>query len=116
MEKKLLNSGVEYVSLSGHLNGLNAEKHQQSLEQLLEGAHCSTLVADMAAVESMDSAGLMALVSVLNTAQECGKTFALTNVPQPIQIILELSKFDQVVDVVDGVIQPKVKPEPAIAA
>ncbi|MEO1522564.1 MAG: STAS domain-containing protein [Cyanobacteria bacterium J06633_2] len=105
MNKKLLNSGVECARLSGHLNDLNAEELQQSLEQVLKNQHCSMLVADMTDVESLDSAGLVALISVLNVASENGKTFALANVPQSIQIILELSQVDQAVDVVDGIIQ-----------
>jgi anti-anti-sigma factor len=117
MNKQLLNSGVECIKLSGHLNSLNADELQQSLEEVLSSSQCSTLVADMADVESLDSTGLMVLVAVLNKAHEHGKAFALSNIPQPIQIILELTQFDQVVEVVDDIVaQPQEAPLAAVAA
>ncbi|MEM9450614.1 MAG: STAS domain-containing protein [Cyanobacteria bacterium P01_E01_bin.6] len=104
MKKVLQKPSVDYVKLSGHINDLNAEELQQDLMQRLVNSRCSVVVADMSGVESLDSGGLMALVSVLHSAHESGKSFALANVPQSIQIILELSQLDQAFDFVDDVL------------
>ncbi len=89
-------SQIEVFQLSGHINASNVEDCQKSLTDALSSSTCTTFLADMQHVESLDSAGLMALVAALNYAQEQDKTFTLINVSDELRIIFELTQLDQV--------------------
>jgi anti-sigma B factor antagonist len=88
---------------SGHINASNAEKFQQELSDLVTSTQCTSLMVDMGAVESLDSAGLMALVATLNQAQQMQKTFEICNIPPSIQIIFELTQLDQAFNILEQV-------------
>jgi anti-anti-sigma factor len=57
------------------------------------------LLVDMSQVESLDSAGLLALVSTLTLAQQIDKQFALCHVSASIRIIFELTQLDRVFEI-----------------
>lgn len=95
MQQNLNNSQSEIFQLSGHINASNVEECQQTLIDALSSSACSTFVVDMQHVESLDSAGLMALVAALNFAQEQGKAFTVVNVSDALRIIFELTQLDQ---------------------
>ncbi|MGG6293168.1 STAS domain-containing protein [Leptolyngbya sp. AN02str] len=87
----------------GHINASNAAQLQQELSDLVTSVHCDSLIVDMSEVESLDSAGLMALVATLNRAQQLHKTFGICKVPPSIQIIFELTQLDQAFNIFDQV-------------
>lgn len=104
MQQVLINSDVDCIKLSGDLSASNAENLQNELRRVLLQRRCPFLVADMTDVESLDSAGLMALVATLNLAQEHGKSFVLAGISPSIQIIFELTKLDQAFEVRDDLL------------
>lgn len=116
MKQALTNASNDCIQLSGVLDAQNASSLQQELETALSQGRGSVLVADMSNVESIDSDGLMVLLSVLNRAQEQGKSFALTGVTPPVQIVLEVTKLAQVVDIVDDAMVPQPEQPIAVAA
>ncbi|MBD2328992.1 STAS domain-containing protein [Alkalinema sp. FACHB-956] len=77
-----------------------SELHSQLTQAVLSN-HCDALVVDMSQVESLDSAGLMALVSTLHLAQKENKRFTLCALPAPIRIIFELSQLDRAFEILD---------------
>lgn len=87
---------------SGHINASTAIAFKLQLSELLASEQYTALLLDMSAVESLDSAGLMALVAALNQAQQSGKRFGLCQVPPSIQIIFELTQLDQAFHSIDG--------------
>ncbi|HEY9624922.1 MAG TPA: STAS domain-containing protein [Crinalium sp.] len=87
---------------SGHLNAANVETFRQELLDTVSSQNASCVLVDMAAVESLDSAGLMVLVSALTTAQQSSKRFALCNVSSSIRIIFELTQLDRVFEMFDS--------------
>jgi len=116
MQQVLANPNVDCVKLSGHFNASNSETLQSDLQQRLLASHCSVMVLDMSDVESLDSDALMALVTVLNLAQEHGKSFALAGISPAVQIILEMTKLDQAFEVRDDLLQVQPVTPVALAA
>jgi anti-sigma B factor antagonist len=87
---------------SGHMNASTADAFKHQLSELLASEKHTALLLDMSAVESLDSAGLMALVAALNLAQQTGKRFGLCQVPPSIQIVFELTQLDRAFHSIDG--------------
>ena len=87
------------VHLQGHLNAANASQLQERLAVAVVSEANASLLVDMSAVESLDSAGLMVLISTLTLAQRLNKRFGLCAVSPSIQIIFELTQLDRVFEI-----------------
>lgn len=86
------------IRLEGHLDASNAGDLSAQLTSAVESADAEMIVVDMKKAESLDSAGLMALVSALRLAQTIGRQFVLCSVSPTIRIIFELTQLDRVFD------------------
>lgn len=86
----------------GSLNAANAAEFQQDLTTALQDSHTQALIVNLGQIESLDSAGLMALVSSLKLAQKLGCVMSLCSVPPAIKIIFELTQLDQVFEILDS--------------
>lgn len=89
-------SGMTVVQPNGVLNAANAAALQSQLAREITIDTTSGLIVDMSHVESLDSAGLVSLVSVLRLARRLSKRFCLCSVPPSIRIVFELTQLDQV--------------------
>ena len=58
-------------------------------------------VIDLAAVDFMDSSGLVALVTGLKAARQSGCRLVLCNVQAPVRLIFELTQLDLVFEIFD---------------
>ncbi|WP_066377894.1 MULTISPECIES: STAS domain-containing protein [unclassified Anabaena] len=87
---------IAVIRPQGYLNATNALELERDLSTTLSQDEVASLLVDLSTVESLDSAGLMALVSALKSAQSLGKGFRLYAVPPAIKIIFELTQLDQV--------------------
>lgn len=96
MHSILTNAKMTVVQPSGHFNASNAVALRQQLMEAVSSRQSPNLLVDMSKVESLDSAGLMALVSALNLAQGLEQRFSLCSVAPSIRIIFELTQLDQV--------------------
>lgn len=56
-------------------------------------------VIDLAAVDFMDSSGLVSLVTGLKAAHQSGCRLVLCNVKAPVRLILELTQLDSVFEI-----------------
>jgi len=92
------NSLYTIVSLEGHLDASTATELTDRLTAAVESESASTVIVNMEKAESLDSAGLMALVSALRLAQRIGREFVLCSVSPAIRIIFELTQLDRVFD------------------
>ncbi|HEY9644881.1 MAG TPA: STAS domain-containing protein [Chroococcidiopsis sp.] len=99
MQSVLTKSHMSVVKPSGHINAANAADFQQELTSVLSSRQASTVLVDMAQVESLDSAGLMALVAALTTAQQMGLRFALCGISPSIRIIFEVTQLDRAFEI-----------------
>jgi anti-anti-sigma factor len=102
MQSVLAQSPVTIVQPCGHLNASNAAGLQQQLMVAVSTQSSSAVLVDMSQVESLDSAGLMALVSALTRSQRLNQQFGLCCVSPSIRIIFELTQLDRVFEIFDS--------------
>jgi anti-anti-sigma factor len=92
-------SKTAIVQPGGHIGSANAAALQQQLAEAISAQECTSLLVDMSKVESLDSTGLMALVSTLTLAQRLDKQFGLFGISPAVRIVLELTQLDRIFDI-----------------
>ena len=102
MQSLLVRPQAAIIRPCGSLNAATAPEFQHQLHTAILSEQTSALVIDMSQVESLDSAGLMALVSTLNLAQAHQKRLSLCSVTVSIRIVFELTQLDQVFEIFDN--------------
>ncbi|ABA20903.1 Anti-Sigma-factor antagonist (STAS) domain protein [Trichormus variabilis ATCC 29413] len=90
---------IQVIRPYGCLNATNALEFEQDLTKTLAKEDISSLWVDLADVESLDSSGLMALVSALKIAQNLGKGFQLYSVSPATRIIFELTQLNEIFEI-----------------
>lgn len=104
MHYSSLPANTEVIYLQGHLNASNATELQERLAVAVASMQNRDLLVDMGLVESIDSAGLMALVSALKQAQSRNRKLLLSSVSPSVRIIFELTQLDRVFGIVDSAV------------
>lgn len=94
MASAILESQLMIIEPSGHINASNADEFKRQLTAAVASEQYSVVLVDMHQVESLDSAGLMALVSALSLSQTLKRRFGLCSVAASIRIIFELTQLD----------------------
>jgi anti-sigma B factor antagonist len=80
-------SGVQLIKLSGPLTLRTLFEFQEAARH--HAGH--PLVVDAAGVPYMDSAGLGALIGVFASCQRTGQKFAISSVPERVQVLFEMT-------------------------
>ncbi|MEH2256623.1 STAS domain-containing protein [Nostoc sp.] len=93
---------IAVIRPQGCLNAANALKFERDMTTALAQNGISILVVDLAAVESLDSTGLMALLSTHKLALTLGRSCRLCAVAPQIRIIFELTQLDRVFEILDA--------------
>lgn len=93
MSLAIMDAQMTIIQPSGHINASNAVDFQRQLTTAVASQQHAVLV-EMNQVESLDSAGLMALVSALSLAQNLKRRLTLCSVAPSIRIIFELTQLD----------------------
>lgn len=96
-----MTKSMAIVRAEGSLNASNAQDFQLCLMERIQSDASSGLVVDMSNVESLDSAGLISLVSALKQARELRKRLCLCSVPPTIRIIFELTQLDRAFEMLE---------------
>lgn len=96
---------IAVIRPQGFLNATNALEFERDMTTALAQNDISILVVDLVAVESLDSAGLMALLSIHKLALSLGRGFQLSAVAPSIRIIFELTQLDRVFEILDGEVE-----------
>ena len=86
--------GVRVAALKGRLDTATAPAAEASLLAMLEGG--GKVVADMAEVHYVSSAGLRVLLKAAKQAKAAGGAFALAGPQAPVREVLEISGFDKI--------------------
>lgn len=102
MQSIALISPITVVQPQGHLNAANATEFRRELTAAVVANPSAVVLVDMNQVDSMDSAGLMALVSALNLAQRQNQRFSLCCLSPSIRIIFELTQLDRVFEIFES--------------
>lgn len=90
---------ITVIRPQGCLNATNAWELERDLTTALAQDGNTILLVDLASVESIDSAGLMVLVSALKLAGRLGRSFRVGSVSPAIRIIFELTQLDRVFEI-----------------
>ena len=93
---------ITVVRPQGALNATNALEFERDLTTALAEDGNTVLLVNLEAVESLDSAGLMALVSALKFAQSLERRFSLCAVSPSIRIIFEVTQLDSVFEIFES--------------
>lgn len=101
MSIAIIDSQLTIIQPSGHINASNASEFQRQLAAAVASKQ-DTILVDMHQVESLDSAGLMALVSALSLAQNLKKRFSLCCIAPSIRIIFELTQLDGAFEILES--------------
>lgn len=102
MQNVLVRPQTVVIQPSSSLNAGNVIAFQQQLNAAMLSEQHSSLLIDMAQVESIDSAGLMALVAALSMAQRLNKRFSLCTISHSVRIIFELTQLDRAFEILEG--------------
>ena len=102
MQSVLIRPQTTVICPQGSVNAANASALQNQLAIAVESTQNSALLIDMRDVESLDSAGLMVLVSTLSLAQTQNKRFSLCSISASIRIIFELTQLDRVFEIFEN--------------
>lgn len=94
----IMDSQLTIIQPTGHINASNASEFQHQMAAAVASQQDDVLV-DMQRVESLDSAGLMALVSAWSLAQNLKKRFSICGVAPSIRIIFELTQLDSAFEI-----------------
>ncbi|HLO83615.1 MAG TPA: STAS domain-containing protein [Nostocaceae cyanobacterium] len=90
---------ITVVRPCGYLNATNTGEFEQDLTRAISQDRNAIVLVDLGAVESLDSAGLMTLVSGFKLADSLGRTLRISSVSPAVKIILELTQLDQVFEI-----------------
>ena len=93
---------VTVIELCGPFNASNALEFQRQMTAAVMQTLPVSVLVNLEQVESIDSAGLMALVHGLRQAQSLSKRFTLCCVSPAIRIIFELTQLDQVFEICES--------------
>jgi len=102
MQNVLVRPQTAIIQPLGSLHSENTVTFQNQLSAAILSDNHSSLLIDMAKVESIDSDGLMALVSALSLSQRLNKRFSLCSVSRSVRIIFELTQLDRAFEILDG--------------
>ncbi|AFY33354.1 STAS domain-containing protein [Calothrix sp. PCC 7507] len=102
MQLALKSPKITVIRPHGCLNAANALEFERDLTTALAQDDTSILQVDLAAVESLDSAALMALVSTLKLAGKLGRSLRLCSVSPALRIIFELTQLDEVFEILES--------------
>lgn len=97
----IMDSKMTILQPTGHINAANASEFQNQLSKAVASDPEAVLI-DMQRVESLDSAGLMVLVSSLSLAQSLKRRLSLCSVAPSIRIIFELTQLDAAFEIFDN--------------
>ncbi|MDY7013044.1 MAG: STAS domain-containing protein [Cyanobacteriota bacterium] len=95
MTQAVINQKIATVEARGSINAANAETFKKRLIDTLCSQTASVLLIDLAKVELIDSAGLMALVAAYRLAKTLKRRAILCSVSPSVQIIFELTQLDR---------------------
>ncbi len=96
-----LNIPITIVCPSGVLNAESACNLKREIALASRNPNADELVVDMSRVESLDNAGLVSLMSVLNSVRPQFKELSIHSAPPSIRIVFEMTQLDRLFKMVD---------------
>jgi anti-anti-sigma factor len=95
-------TSVKVVRPVGALTSATVDAFKEEMLDAITSANSSEVAIDMAAVDSVDNSGLVALLAGCDTAKRHRKRLSLCDVAPPVRIVFELAQLDRAVAMVDS--------------
>ncbi|GAB4526708.1 MAG: STAS domain-containing protein [Pleurocapsa sp.] len=86
----------------GYLSAANAGEFLERLTVAIRSSMHSVLLVDMAAVDFMDSAGLMALIKAFRLAESLEQRLSICSLAPSVRIMFELTQLDNAFEIFDN--------------
>ena len=102
MQAILDNPKITIIRPLGSLNAVNAVKLEQELSAALNRENNTIVLVDLEQVDSIHSAGLMALVAGVKEALQLEQRLCLCSVSPAHRIIFELTQLDKVFEIFEN--------------
>lgn len=102
MQNVLTRPQTMVIRPQGSLNSNNAVDFQRQITTAVLSRDNTALLVDLGQVDTLDCAGLLALVSGMSLAQRLNQRFGLCSVPPAARIVLELTQLDRVFEVFES--------------
>ena len=88
------------VSVAGHVDGVNAQEFQESLDRRVEDSGSSRpVVLDLESLSYISSAGLRSILLIAKTLKSKEIKFMLCSLSDSIMEIIQITGFDKIIDV-----------------
>lgn len=94
-------TSVKVVRPEGALTAATADAFRQEVLTAITSDSSSEVAIDMAAVDSVDTSGLAALLAGCDKAKRHSKRLSLRDVSPSVRIVFELAQIDRAVSMVD---------------
>ena len=95
-------TSVKVLRPLGALTSENVDAFKEEMLTAITSETASEVAIDMAAVDSLDNSGLVALLTGYDTAKRYRKRLSLCDVAPPVRIVFELAQLDRAVSMVDS--------------
>lgn len=95
-------TSVKVLRPVGALTSDNVDAFKEEMLTAITSENASEVAIDMAAVDSVDSSGLVALIKGYDVAKRHRKRLSLCDVAPPVRIVFELAQLDRAVSMVDS--------------
>lgn len=92
-----IDTSVKVVRPVGALTAATADAFKQEMLIAITSDSATEVAIDMAAVDSVDHSGLVALLAGYDTAKRHRKRLSLHDVAPPVRIVFELAQLDRAV-------------------
>ena len=99
MQMHVVGSNGIVLSPKGLLDASYGLKLESRLLSIINSHQTPPMFINFEQVDSVDSSGLMTLVSAIQLSQRYGFDLTLCCVPPALQMVLEMSQLDQVVNI-----------------
>ncbi|MGD1854211.1 MAG: STAS domain-containing protein [Leptolyngbyaceae cyanobacterium] len=90
-----IGTSVKVVRPVGALTAATAETFKAETFTAITSGSSTEIVIDMAAVDSVDSSGLVAVIASCNAAKRHRKRLSLCHVAPAVRIVFELAQLDR---------------------
>lgn len=94
-------TSVKVVRPEGALTAATADAFRKEVLTAITSDSASEVAIDMAAVDSVDNSGLVALLAGCDTAKRYRKRISLRDVSPSVRIVFELAQVDRAISMVD---------------
>ena len=95
-------TSVKVVRPIGALTSANVDAFKEEMLDAITSTSASEVAIDMAAVDSVDNSGLIALLAGCDTAKRHRKRLSVCDVAPRVRIVFELAQLDRAVSIVDS--------------